>query len=68
MVFYTGTRFPTSYRNGAFVVFHGSWNRSPLPMEGFNIRFVPFKGELPSGDRTGIRDRLCRQGRREGTE
>ena len=50
MVFYTGTRFPTSYRNGAFVVFHGSWNRSPLPMEGFNIRFVPFKGEQPSAE------------------
>jgi glucose/arabinose dehydrogenase len=50
MVFYTGTRFPASYRNGAFVVFHGSWNRSPFPMDGFNIRFVPFKGERPSGD------------------
>ena len=50
MVFYTGTRFPASYRNGAFVVFHGSWNRSPFPMDGFNIRFVPFKSELPSGE------------------
>ncbi len=50
MVFYTGTQFPAEYRNGAFVTFHGSWNRSPFPMEGFNIRFVPFKGELPSGD------------------
>jgi len=50
MVFYTGTRFPASYRNGAFVVFHGSWNRSPFPMDGFNVRFVPFKGERPSGE------------------
>ena len=49
MVFYTGTQFPAEYRNGAFITFHGSWNRSPLPMEGFNVRFVPFKGETPSG-------------------
>ena len=50
MAFYTGTQFPAEYRNGAFVTFHGSWNRSPYPMEGFNIRFVPFKGDMPSGD------------------
>jgi glucose/arabinose dehydrogenase len=50
MVFYTGTQFPAEYRNGAFVTFHGSWNRSPFPMDGFNIRFVPFKGDTPAGD------------------
>ena len=27
--FYTGTQFPAKYRNGAFIAFHGSWNRSP---------------------------------------
>jgi glucose/arabinose dehydrogenase len=48
MMFYTGTQFPADYRNGAFITFHGSWNRTP-PMDGFNIRFVPFKGETPSG-------------------
>ena len=50
MTFDTGTQFPASYRNGVFVVFHGSWNRMPFPQAGFNIRFVPFKGETPSGD------------------
>ena len=25
--FYTGTQFPAKYRNGAFIAFHGSWNR-----------------------------------------
>jgi glucose/arabinose dehydrogenase len=50
LMFYTGTQFPAEYRNGAFVVFHGSWNRTPFAMDGFNIRFVPFKGELPSGE------------------
>jgi glucose/arabinose dehydrogenase len=50
MVFYTGSQFPVEYRNGAFVTFHGSWNRSPFPMDGFNVRFVPFKGNVPAGD------------------
>ncbi len=26
--FYDGKQFPASYRGGAFIVFHGSWNRS----------------------------------------
>jgi glucose/arabinose dehydrogenase len=51
MVFYTGSQFPAEYRNGAFITFHGSWNRAPFPMEGFNIRFVPFKGETPGDSR-----------------
>jgi glucose/arabinose dehydrogenase len=50
MTFYTGSQFPADYRNGAFITFHGSWNRSPFPMDGFNIRFVPFKGDMPSGE------------------
>jgi glucose/arabinose dehydrogenase len=50
MTFYTGTQFPAEYRTGAFIAFHGSWNRAPFPMDGFNIRFVPFKGDTPSGD------------------
>jgi glucose/arabinose dehydrogenase len=50
LMFYTGTQFPAEYRNGAFITFHGSWNRAPFAMDGFNVRFVPFKGEQPSGD------------------
>ena len=50
LMFYTGSQFPSEYKNGAFVVFHGSWNRTPFGMDGFNVRFVPFKGELPSGE------------------
>jgi glucose/arabinose dehydrogenase len=45
LVFYTGTQFPQSYRGGALVAFHGSWNRAPLPQQGFNITFVPFEGD-----------------------
>lgn len=42
MLFYTGTQFPEKYRGGAFIAFHGSWNRAPLPQDGFNLAFVPF--------------------------
>ena len=49
VLFYRGGAFPASYRNGAFVSFHGSWNRAPLPQAGFKVVFVPFKGAQPVG-------------------
>lgn len=49
LLFYTGTRFPQYYRGGAFVAFHGSWNRAPLPQQGFNVVFLPFRGGRPFG-------------------
>lgn len=49
ILFYTGKMFPEKYKNGAFIAFHGSWNRAPLPQEGFYVVFVPFKGSIPSG-------------------
>lgn len=52
LMFYTGKQFPEKYKNGAFVAFHGSWNRSPLPQKGFDVVFVPFNGDHPSGDYT----------------
>ncbi|HEV7587796.1 MAG TPA: PQQ-dependent sugar dehydrogenase [Longimicrobium sp.] len=44
LAFYGGTQFPARYRGGAFVAFHGSWNRAPLPQEGFRVVFVPAAG------------------------
>jgi len=49
LLFYTGTMFPEKYRGGAFIAFHGSWNRAPLPQAGYNVTFVPFSGGKPSG-------------------
>jgi glucose/arabinose dehydrogenase len=49
LVFYSGNRFPARYRGGAFVAFHGSWNRAPGPQGGYNVVFVPFSGGTPSG-------------------
>ena len=50
LIFYTGSMFPEKYRNGAFVAFHGSWNRAPLNQKGFFVAFVPFKDGKPSGE------------------
>ena len=47
VLFYTGTQFPKQYQGGAFIAFHGSWNRAPLPMAGYNVTFVPFSGGKP---------------------
>lgn len=49
LLFYTGNQFPPRYKNGAFIAFHGSWNRAPLPQEGFYVVFVPFENGKPSG-------------------
>jgi glucose/arabinose dehydrogenase len=49
VVFYTGTMFPAEYRGGAFLAFHGSWNRAPLPQAGFRVVFQPFRDGKPSG-------------------
>lgn len=50
LLFYTGPMFPDKYRNGAFIAFHGSWNRAPEPQKGYFIAFVPFKDGKPSGE------------------
>ena len=49
LLFYTGDAFPAKYKNGAFIAFHGSWNRAPEPQKGFFVAFVPFTNGKPSG-------------------
>jgi glucose/arabinose dehydrogenase len=50
VMFYSGTQFPEKYQGGAFIAFHGSWNRAPMPQDGYNVTFQPFAGSQPSGD------------------
>jgi glucose/arabinose dehydrogenase len=50
LVFYTGSQFPARYRNGAFIAFHGSWNRQPEAQGGYAVAFVPMADGRPSGD------------------
>jgi glucose/arabinose dehydrogenase len=48
--FYQGRQFPAKYRNGAFIAFHGSWNRAPEPQAGYNVTFQPFANGKASGN------------------
>jgi glucose/arabinose dehydrogenase len=47
LLFYTGSLFPAHYKGGAFIAFHGSWNRAPGPQQGYNVVFVPFTSGKP---------------------
>jgi glucose/arabinose dehydrogenase len=47
LAFYTASSLPASYRGGAFVGEHGSWNRDVL--NGYKVVFVPFTDGKPSG-------------------
>jgi len=51
-LFYTGKQFPAEYRGGAFLAFHGSWNRSRRV--GQSIGFIPFRNEKPAGEITEV--------------
>jgi glucose/arabinose dehydrogenase len=48
MAFYSGSALPEKYRGGAFLSFHGSWNRTPV-QSGFRVVFVPFENGKPAG-------------------
>jgi len=50
LAFYPGDQFGPRYQGGLFVAFHGSWNRAPLPQEGYRVVFVPFAKGKPSGE------------------
>jgi len=50
LLFYEGDQFPSKYQGGAFIAWHGSWNRAPLPQEGYKVTFTPFDGDAPAGD------------------
>jgi hypothetical protein len=47
---YNGQQFPAPYRGGAFIAFHGSWNRAPSPQAGYNVAFQPLAAGKASGD------------------
>jgi glucose/arabinose dehydrogenase len=49
LLIYNGGQFPRPYRGGAFIAFHGSWNRAPLPQGGYNVIFQPLDHGKASG-------------------
>jgi glucose/arabinose dehydrogenase/mono/diheme cytochrome c family protein len=49
LALYDGRQFPAAYRGGAFIAFHGSWNRAPFPQGGYNVVFQPLADGKASG-------------------
>lgn len=49
IAFYHAGPFPERYHGGAFVALKGSWNRAPLPQDGYLVAFVPFADGSPTG-------------------
>lgn len=53
---YKAEQFPESYRGGAFIAFHGSWNRSVGGQQGYKVVFQPLKDGKASGPYTVFAD------------
>ena len=49
LMLYSGSTFPAKYRGGAFITFHGSWNRLRGQQAGGKIVFQPMVNGMPSG-------------------
>jgi glucose/arabinose dehydrogenase len=47
LLFYTGNNLPSTFKGGAFIGEHGSWDRSPL--SGYKVSFVRFVDGQPMG-------------------
>jgi glucose/arabinose dehydrogenase len=50
LLFHSGTNLPDKYAQGAFIIFHGSWNRMPFEQDGFKLVFVPMRDGKVTGD------------------
>jgi glucose/arabinose dehydrogenase/mono/diheme cytochrome c family protein len=50
MAFYDNSQYPSRYRGGVFIAFHGSWNRAPYAQGGYNVVFQPLSGGRASGN------------------
>ncbi|HLH08347.1 MAG TPA: c-type cytochrome [Terriglobales bacterium] len=50
MVRYDKDQFPSRYKHGVFIAFHGSWDRAPYAQGGYNVVFQPLEGHRASGD------------------
>jgi len=46
---YTARAFPAAYAEGAFIAFHGSWNRAPAPQDGYLVAFQPLRDGRAAG-------------------
>ena len=63
---YNAKAFPAAYQGGAFIAFHGSWNRAPAPQDGFNVVFQPLKDGKASGAYVVFADGFAGPGKSSG--
>ncbi|HEY1724861.1 MAG TPA: PQQ-dependent sugar dehydrogenase [Steroidobacteraceae bacterium] len=49
LLIYQGQQFPPPYRGGAFIAFHGSWNRAPGPQGGYDVVYQPLHNGRAAG-------------------
>ena len=59
LMFYTGNALPAKYRNGAFIAFHGSWNRAPEQQAPSRVIFQPLDNGKADGDFAIVVDDLA---------
>lgn len=62
LTFYHADQFPVRYKGGAFIAFHGSWNRAPFPQQGYKVVFVPFSGNEPMSGCDTFADQFAGEG------
>ena len=63
---YTAKAFPAAWQGGAFIAFHGSWNRAPGPQDGFVVVFQPLREGKASGDYVVFADGFAGPGKAVG--
>ncbi len=49
LTLYYGKQFPKQYDGGAFLAFHGSWDRAPFPQQGYDVVFQPLANGRAAG-------------------
>jgi glucose/arabinose dehydrogenase len=66
LALYLAKGFPAAYHGGAFIAFHGSWNRAPEPQGGFNVVFQPLRDGKASGPYVVFADGFAGPGKAVG--
>ncbi len=66
LAIYNAKAFPSAYQGGAFIAFHGSWNRTPAVQDGFNVVFQPLKDGKASGKYIVFADGFAGPGKATG--
>ncbi len=57
LLFHSGKGLPEGMAGGAFIAFHGSWNRAPRPQGGYQVVFAPVGADhRPTGDWASFAD------------